>query len=343
MQGDGHQLLAVGGPHHGGTGGVPERPGRGQREQLDLGHHPGGRGLGQLGDAGRAADPDDQARGQPGQAGSQPSAWPARPRVPGAPGPRAAGAGAPFPSAATGGSPAPAAAAIRSHTRGGGVCSAPPRPPPGPARRSRPAGPLRRGSAGRSRRARRRPPCRPSRPAPAGPGSSGWICDTVGLQPGPQPGQAAADVALHSAEWQPENPGYLLVRQIRIERQDHHQPLSLGQLGQLVGQHDPVHYPVRRRLRRRHCGAARDLQQHPAVPLPVPQCVSDLVAGDGDQPAAERAPPAVEAVPAAPGRPKPAGSRPRRPAWRPGNAARCCKPSARTARRRAQAHPAAPR
>ena len=53
----------------------------------------------------------------------------------------------------------------------------------------------------------------------------GSVCDTVGLQPGPQPLQAASDVALHRAEWQPEDLGDLPVRQIRIERQDHHQAL----------------------------------------------------------------------------------------------------------------------
>ena len=59
---------------------------------------------------------------------------------------------------------------------------------------------------------------------------------------------------------------------------------------------------IRRCLRRRYRGTARDLQQHPAVPLPLAQRVHHLVAGDRDQPAAERTAAAIEAAPALPGR-----------------------------------------
>jgi hypothetical protein len=126
------------------------------------------------------------------------------------------------------------------------------------------------------------------------------------LQPGPEPLKAAADVALHGPEREPERGGDLLVREIAVEGEHHDPALWLSQADDLVGKDDPVDDLVGlagtvrgARLPGNHASSCR---AYPArLPVAYAKRVDHLVPGDGQQPRGQPAPAGIVGVPLTPG------------------------------------------
>src|SRR4051794_9055189 len=119
--------------------------------------------------------------------------------------------------------------------------------------------------------------------------ASGSQCGTVHLQPGAQPLERAADVALHRAERQVEHTRDLRMGQVLVEGQLEDPLLRLPEPGELVRDQYPVGHAVCRRLdelwpdERSGCGSQSRVPGASGPP------VGDDVPADAEQPAWEAA------------------------------------------------------